>query len=167
MKNATINFNWGTGLVTPNAADYCSVRWIGKIKFPTAEIYTIYFNADELLRVYLNRVLIIDRWYYSAGELSFTVNATSTQIHDIRIDYGEYEGSAYINMSWSSASIGKQIIPSLYLYSVEYVANSPYSLIISQGDTVANMSTAVLPNSFKVGENATIYIQSRDYNGTV
>jgi len=58
----TIDFNWGNGLITPDGADFVSVRWYSKVKPPFTEEYTFIVDADDGVRVYFDGVLKIDRW---------------------------------------------------------------------------------------------------------
>ena len=57
-----INFDWGTGLVTADAADFVSARWFGKVKAIATEEVTFILHADDGVRLYLNGALLIDRW---------------------------------------------------------------------------------------------------------
>ncbi len=60
--DAQIDFDWGTGAITPTAADYVSVRWSGRLLPRYSEVYTFYVDADDGVRLWINDVQLIDRW---------------------------------------------------------------------------------------------------------
>lgn len=47
-----------------------------------------------------------------------------------------------MQLFWSSLSIPKQIIPTLYFYFPEYVDDSPYQVTVLTGPTIPSKSTA-------------------------
>lgn len=49
-------------MVTPDGADYVSVRWYMKVLAPLSEDYTFILEADDGVRVYFQGTLEIDRW---------------------------------------------------------------------------------------------------------
>ena len=65
----TINFDWGTGVLTNYGRDYVSVRWTGKVLPSTTEEYTLYAYADDGVRLYVDHVLLIDSWDECCTEL--------------------------------------------------------------------------------------------------
>jgi hypothetical protein len=60
--DAQVDFDWGTGTITPTAADYVSVRWSGRLLPRYSEVYTFYVDADDGVRLWINDVQLIDRW---------------------------------------------------------------------------------------------------------
>jgi len=68
-----INFNWGTGLITPTGADYISIRWSGKLKTLYAEAYTFYTSTDDGVRLWVDNVPLIDRWDSFTNDTSATI----------------------------------------------------------------------------------------------
>lgn len=57
-----VKFNWGTGAITPYGRDYVSAQWMGKLKGPSTETFTIYLRADDAARLYIDHELVIDAW---------------------------------------------------------------------------------------------------------
>lgn len=57
-----MNFNWGTGAITPYGRDYVSARWQGKLLAPASENFTLYIKADDAARLYVDHELVIDGW---------------------------------------------------------------------------------------------------------
>jgi hypothetical protein len=57
-----IDFDWRDGPITPNASDFVSVRWTGKIRSSWSLVHTFFALADEGARLWIDDELIIDRW---------------------------------------------------------------------------------------------------------
>jgi hypothetical protein len=89
-----LNFNWGLGLITDYAKDYVSIRWAGKLRAPTTEMYTLFVHADDAVKVFVDHIVRVDTWSTataldSVSEHKFTMKLTKGQYHDIRVDYKE------------------------------------------------------------------------------
>jgi hypothetical protein len=78
-----IDFDWGNGLVTPDGADYVSIRWYMKVFAPLSEEYTFIVEADDGVRLYFNGVLEIDRWDTCCAAQTFTISLTANTYYDI------------------------------------------------------------------------------------
>ena len=118
--DATVNFNWGADApdasVTP---DTYSVRWTGQVQARTGETYTFYTNTDDGVRLWVNGQLLVDNWSVHAPvENSGTIALQAGQKYDIRMEYYENAVGAVAQLSWSSPSQAKEIIPASQLYSV-------------------------------------------------
>lgn len=117
--DATINFDWGTG--SPNAAigpDTFSVRWTGQVQPQFSETYTFYTRTDDGVRLWVNGVLVVDKWIDQAPtEWSGTIALTGGTKYNIQMDYYENGGGAVAQLSWSSPSQPKQIIPQSRLFT--------------------------------------------------
>lgn len=59
---ATIDHDWGTGLITTAATDFVSVRWYAMVKAPVTEDFFFTLEADDGVRLYFDGELKIDRW---------------------------------------------------------------------------------------------------------
>lgn len=57
-----LDFDWGTGLITKEAADFVSVQWFGRIKPPYNETFVFLVSADDGLRITIDGKLMVDRW---------------------------------------------------------------------------------------------------------
>ncbi len=118
-KDATINFDWGTG--SPNASvnsDQFSARWTGQIEPRYSGIYTFYLNTDNGRRLWINNQLVIDKWIDDWGtEYTGTILLTSGQKYDIRVEYFEDNGGANCKMEWSSLLQAREVVPQSQLYS--------------------------------------------------
>lgn len=116
--DSTINFSWLRGSPDPKIpVDKFSVRWTGKLIAPVTNTYTIYAKSDDGVRVWINNQLVINRWVNQAAtEVSGVIVLTGGVKNDIKVEYYEASGNALVQLSWSSSSLLKQIIPSQQLY---------------------------------------------------
>jgi hypothetical protein len=114
----TVNFDWGTGSPNPSiGVDTFSVRWTGQIETPFSQTYTFYTVSDDGVRLWLNGQLIIDNWTdHAPTENSGAVTLAGGQRHNIQMDFYENGGGALAQLSWSSPSIAKEVIPQSQLY---------------------------------------------------
>ena len=164
--DATINFNWGSGLITQYGRDYVSARWHGKVKPATSENYTFYAYADDGVRMWIDHVKIIDSWDVSGNETVATVPLTANKYHDIRVEYKEVTGTAIVSLQWSSFSVSKQYIPSSQLYYPTNIVGSPFGVAVVPGAADFPHTTASGPGlvSPVAGIPATFTIQAKDAN---
>ncbi|GEM_PF-3050972 len=113
----TIDFNWNTGSPNPAIApNTFSARWTGFIVPKYTQRYTFYAYTDDGVRLYIDNVLIIDKWFDHKGEYSGQISLTANTRYSIRMDYYENKGAAEAHLRWSSPSQSKQIIPNSQLY---------------------------------------------------
>jgi hypothetical protein len=113
-----VNFNWMRGAPSDNMpADLFSIAWSGEIQAQYTEPYTIYFKADDGVRMWLDDRLIIDHWVVGIHESSATVNLTAGQRYLLNIEYFENHGTAQARFRWSSPSTPKRVVPQSQLYS--------------------------------------------------
>ncbi len=114
-----IDFFWNTGSPGPGIdIDNFSVLWTGKLRVPYSDTYTFYLFSDDGVRLWVNGQLLLDRWFdqYGPEVPSTPIFLNAGQSYDIRIEYYEHFGGAEIHLSWSSASVPKQIVPVSQLY---------------------------------------------------
>jgi glucose/arabinose dehydrogenase len=133
--DATVNFNWGGGSPDPSiGSDTFSARWRGQVQPRFSETYTFFTRADDGVRMRVNGQLLVDRFVdQPPTEYSGTIALQAGQKYDIEIEYYEQGGGALQQLSWSSPSQAKQIIPATQLYS-EF--NSGTIVLAQNGITV-------------------------------
>ncbi len=117
--DAGVNFDWGAG--SPAAGipvSQFTVRWTGQVMPSYSENYTFYTRTDDGARLWVNGQLVIDKWVnQSATEWSSSsITLVAGQKYDIRMEYFDNGADAIAQLSWSSASQSKQIIPADNLY---------------------------------------------------
>ncbi|GGG03841.1 hypothetical protein GCM10010912_55770 [Paenibacillus albidus] len=108
-----INFAWRQG--SPDRAiqaDLFSVRWSGKLSAAYSERYTLYSSSDDGIRVWIDKVLVIDSWVNQSGqERAGNVQLIAGKLHEIVVEYYENLGDARVVLMWQSPSQAKTVIP--------------------------------------------------------
>ena len=110
---SNINNEWVYGGPTGVGVgvDNFSVRWEGTVIPPTTGAYIFSFKADDGVRLWVNNVLIINKWFdQSATSYSATVNLTQGQNVPIKVEYYEGDGRAAAKLSWTIPNQTSKII---------------------------------------------------------
>jgi len=119
----TVNFNWG--LSSPDLSinpDTFSVRWTGLVQPRYSETCTFYTYTDDGARLWVDGNLLIDKWQnQSPTEWSGSIALNANQLYDIEMQYYQADANALVQLSWSSPSQAKQIIPQGRLFKA-YIA---------------------------------------------
>lgn len=156
--DATVDFSsgvngWGavagpTGLSSPSTTGAFSVRWAGQVLPQYSETYTIDFRSDDGAKVWVNGVLLIDRWNtQSANDYTNTIDLKAGTLYDIQIEYfNNATGSAEAKLYWWSASQVKQIIPQTRLFPAP-AQSAKFTAITS---SLAAVGYVGVPFSFNV-----------------
>jgi glucose/arabinose dehydrogenase len=116
--DATVNFDFGSGSPDPSiAADTFAVRWTGTVTPRFSQPYTFYTTSDDGIRVWVNGAPIIDNFtdHAPVENSGTTATLTAGQAYPIQIDFYENGGGAVAQLSWSSASQAKEIVPQAQL----------------------------------------------------
>ncbi|MBU6399983.1 MAG: chitobiase/beta-hexosaminidase C-terminal domain-containing protein, partial [Verrucomicrobia bacterium] len=162
----TINFNWNSASPASNITqtDF-TVLWTGQVQPQFSETYTFYTTTDDGVRLWVNNQLLINEWIDQApAEWNGSITLTAGQRYSIRMAYYQHLGGAVAELSWSSPSTIKEIIPTSQLYptadvpptvsltspaaGVTYVADSASILV---GATAADSDGAVSKVDFYAG----------------
>jgi hypothetical protein len=99
-NEAEIDFDWdfeSPGLGIP--ADDFSASWNKSIEFETG-VYTLYAQADDGLRVYVDNVLVIDEWHDSDGSELYETELELSGVHEISIQFYERKQHATVHFWW-------------------------------------------------------------------
>ncbi|MDF5707960.1 MAG: PA14 domain-containing protein [Nostoc sp. S4] len=117
--DATVDFGWGNSSPDPSIEpDTFSVRWTGQVEAKYSENYNFYTSSDDGVRLWVNNQLLIDHFVNQSNtEYSGSINLVAGQKYDIKLEYFENTYSAVSQLSWSSTSQAKEIIPQSQLYS--------------------------------------------------
>lgn len=84
--DAQIDFDWGDGAITATAADYVSVRWMGRLLPPYSEMFTFYTNADDGVRLWVNDIQLIDRWEGTANMTAAKLSLKARTFYRIKLE---------------------------------------------------------------------------------
>ena len=115
--DANVSFDWSNGAPDQSLpADGFQVRWTGKIIPRFTETYTIYTQADDGARLWVNGVQLVNKWQVQGvteygGQIALTAGVPAT----ITMEYFDATGTASAKLAWSSATQCKQIVPSAHL----------------------------------------------------
>ncbi|MBD2682246.1 MULTISPECIES: PA14 domain-containing protein [Nostoc] len=158
--DGTVNFLWGSGSPDPLiGADTFSVRWTGQVQAKYSETYNFYTRSDDGVRLWVNNQLLIDKFVnQSATEYSGSIALVAGQKYDIKLEYFDNAYSAVSQLSWSSNSQAKEIIPQSQLYSSVLpttitLSTSPTS--VNEGD--GNVTVSVLRSGDLSGTSSIQY----------
>ena len=98
--------------------DEFTIRWTGQIRADYTQAYTFSLLADNGVRLWVNNVLLIDKWLDAAAEYTAApINLTAGARYDIKLEYFEKYGGAEVHLTWTGASTPKQVVPQANLYS--------------------------------------------------
>jgi len=105
-SDASINFNWGSG--SPSTAiprDRFSARWTRTVNF-TAGTHRFALGSDDGSRLYIDGVLVLDRWAPQGYPNPVPTVDRSLQAgnHTIVVEYFENYGGARATMEWTKQS---------------------------------------------------------------
>src|SRR5205814_7488983 len=84
----TVNFDWGTGSpISGVGSDNFCVRWTGQVQAQFSETYTFYTSSDDGARLWVNNILLVDKWMnQGTTEYFATITLTAGQKYDIRME---------------------------------------------------------------------------------
>lgn len=106
-KDAAIDFDWGTGSPHPSVpVNVFSVRWTGNLVPPATGSYTFRTTSDDGIRLWVNNVLVIDRWVdQSPTNFAAVVNLTAGMAVPVKVEYYENGGGAVARLYWTGPGI--------------------------------------------------------------
>ncbi|MCR9295598.1 MAG: PQQ-dependent sugar dehydrogenase [bacterium] len=163
-KDSTIDFDWGGGSPDPSIeSDTFSVRWSGEVEALYTEVYTFEARSDDGIRVFVGGDLIIDAWYDQPPTThTGTVALNAGQLTPIRVEYYENTGGALTQLSWSSASQVKEIIPTSQLYEPAGVISLSTSLV----DAEENAGSVDVMIRRQLGSRGTLTVDYQTFSGS-
>ncbi|MEN3943514.1 putative Ig domain-containing protein [Prosthecobacter sp. SYSU 5D2] len=106
-KDPAIDFNWGNGSPDPAVpANVFSVRWTGNLVPPATGSYTFRTTTDDGIRLWVNNVLVINRWVdQSPTNNSASVSLTAGIAVPVKVEYYENGGGAVAQLYWTGPGI--------------------------------------------------------------
>ena len=133
-ENSSINYDWGTGGPGGGVGnDNFSVRWSGRFTFAGGS-YTFSARVDDGIRVWLDDVMILDKWF-DQGPTPYSVTRdVSAGEHSIQVDYYENGGGAVVQFSRSQG--GGCLAESPHPYTNNY--NNTWTLTNPDGNATAS-----------------------------
>jgi hypothetical protein len=113
-----INFNWNdhTPSLLDKANDF-SVTWVGMLRSEFDEPYTLYLEANDGVRLFVDTRTIIDAWETQKHQThQQVIDLSPTKPVSLTLNLQKRGRSASIRLYWSSPSTPKQLIPSSNLF---------------------------------------------------
>ncbi|RIX59714.1 hypothetical protein D3P08_06195 [Paenibacillus nanensis] len=106
-------FNQMTG-----SPDYNTARFTGTIVPKYSEEYIFHMVGDDGFRLWLDGELIIDFWQqkWEIEQSSAPIWLEAGKHYDVKIEYLQGWGGAWLRMEWESASQQREIVPESALY---------------------------------------------------
>jgi GH43 family beta-xylosidase len=129
--DAAVDFDFGTAGPARGVmgADTYSVRWQGQVLTAGAGVYTFYVDADDGVRLTIRGQGVVDRWTDGSAETPGTVELSSNQKVDLKLEYYNNTGAGHVRLLWSGPGIaGKQVVPNANLFDsfgVDYTFTNP------------------------------------------
>ena len=135
---SAINYNWGNGGPgngIPN--DYFSVRWTGRFTYAAASS-TFTTRSDDGVRVWVDNVVLIDRWTDHPPMTDTGTRTLTAGDHDVKVEYYERGGGAVIQLTHSGQSTQSSTCP-----VGQYVAQYYNNLTLSGTPTFTRCEAAI------------------------
>ena len=97
-----IDHTWGSGSPLPAlfGKGSWSAQWEGNFFFQGGT-YIFHANADDGVRIYLNNILVLDKWRDGYHEVQNRFVGIGAGEHTIRVEYYEVAGEATLQVWWS------------------------------------------------------------------
>ena len=98
--------------------DSFSVRWTGYIEPRYTGTYTISTMTDDGVRLWLDGVNYIDKWFGQSGnENSAVISAVANRRISVRMEFYDRAYTAEAQLFWRSTQQAKEIIPYTRLWT--------------------------------------------------
>lgn len=125
--DATVNYHFGTSIpsgTSITAGTTYSIAWSGQIESQYSELYTFTVTADDGARLWVDDQLIVQRTYFQgSGELRGQIRMKAGHRVNLRLEYIQQTGDAFVKLEWASPSQTKQVVPTSRLYRTVEIPN--------------------------------------------
>lgn len=114
-----VQLDWGTDRPGPGLnVDHFQVRWTGSVQPKFTEKYIFGLVADDGVRLWVDGQLIVDQWDIRSRQTKMRgeISLAAGRKYDLRLEYYESSGKAFVSLYWQSESQPREIIPQSQLY---------------------------------------------------
>jgi RHS repeat-associated protein len=116
QTDPVVNFDWGNGGPSGLPGDNFSIRWSGYVQPRFSETYTFCSVKNDMARLYVNGQKLFDHSYYQTVEKCGSIALSAGVKYSITLEFADYENAATVNLTWSSPTQYKEIIPASQLF---------------------------------------------------
>ena len=119
-----IAFKWAASPAEDVPRDKFSVRWVGKLKIPRDGRYTLTFDNDDGVRVWLGETLsTMEQIALDWSEYSYGGHKAQRDLrkgmYDVRIEFYENTKEAHIDFTWDSEHGADGTVPAENLFHID------------------------------------------------
>ena len=108
--DAAVDFQWGQNRITPQARDHISARWHGRLnvrpKGGASFTFVVETAPTDNCRLWIDRVLLIDRWNEPCGSVSRAYPLRAYFFHEVTLEYRHHVGPASVSLKFLSEQAG-------------------------------------------------------------
>lgn len=125
--------------------DNVNARWTGKITPAYSEDYTFSMIGDNGFRLWVDNKLVIDHWVddWDKEQTGTPIKLQAGVAYDFKLEYFENNGGSNLYLSWASASVAKQIVPTeAFSLPDGFAYDGPLSGAINKEGTAAELRFA-------------------------
>jgi hypothetical protein len=94
-----LDYNWGNGSPAGAPADNWMARWEARYPF-TAGTWLFFAQADDGVRLFVDGILVLDKWSDGYGEVRNRFVGIGAGDHTIRVEYYQRTGTARVRVWW-------------------------------------------------------------------
>ena len=160
------NLTWNGKIITGYANEFVSAKFFAFVVPRYDENYTIFAEADDNVRVYVNGNLLIDMWAVCCGVESGGIYMEKEKYYYFKVEYRQIYSEAYLKLFWSSRSQSKEIIPEYQLWMPTRI-KSPWVQTATLGKSRWDLCYFTIDKSVKAGYQYNMNFYSVDYNGNI
>jgi uncharacterized protein (DUF1800 family) len=155
----------GAPITVGTTSNYFSSRWTGEILPEFSQAYTIYGNANETCRIWINGQLVINNWPPAApasGERSAVVPLEGGKRYPIIFEHYNNTGGHRAVLSWQSSSQAKQVVPQARLFpntapkifapyeAMTFIGGADFEYSINASGKPTSYTASNLPPGFSI-----------------
>jgi alpha-D-xyloside xylohydrolase len=102
----SIYFNWAKNFLPEVGEKNFSVRWTGKLLTKESGEHEFETTTAGGVRVWINNVLLIDKWYHSASQTDVgVINLEGATKYDMKIEFYDEIGTTSFRFTWRTPSM--------------------------------------------------------------
>lgn len=159
VKNSVtpmIDFDLNTerGTASPDASAGVSetnyaVRWSGVIRPTASATYTLYADSDNVARVWVNNVLVVNKTGAGRSTVQGTIALNGTQDYPVKVEYVHTTGPSNMHVTWSAPTMARRpltVIPVAFQGgSKRFLSSNIANHFIRHRDSAARIDSDVVP----------------------